>query len=309
MMTHVIETAAPVPFFAAAYKASRIAFSLLPLMVVHASLIGLFFVDFTWTGLILFVVMTRLTGLGVTVGFHRYFSHHSFKTSRTFQFILGFLGCTALQKGPLWWVAHHREHHRHSDTEKDVHSPVVGGFWYGHIGWLFARDLMHPSHECMKDLTKYPELRWLDQLWMLPGLLAAAACYAIDGMSGLLWGYCFSTVTIFQLTFAVNSIGHRWGPQRFATGEGSRNNWFLGYVAMGDGWHNNHHRSPSSARHGMAWYELDIAYMMIRNLQRLGLVWGLRLPSPEVMAVVKGTGPAVKVDAMAATVPVNEPVF
>ena len=270
------------------YKATRIAVSLLPLILVHLSLIGLFYVPFTWTGLILFFVMTRITGLGVTVGFHRYFSHHAFKTSRWFQFVLGVFGCTALQKGPLWWVAHHREHHRHSDTVNDVHSPVVDGFWYGHVGWLFARDLMHPSHECMKDLTKFPELLWLDRLWMVPGILAAAACYAIDGGSGLLWGFSLSTVAIFQFTFAVNSVGHRWGPQRFNTGEGSRNNWFLGYVAMGDGWHNNHHRSPTSARHGLAWYELDIAYMMICNLKRVGLIWGVRQPPASVLEAARG---------------------
>ncbi|CAN5593431.1 hypothetical protein BH11PLA2_BH11PLA2_14680 [soil metagenome] len=274
--------------FSALYRATRIGLSLAPLILVHLSLITLFFVPITWTAFILFVVMTRLTGTGVTVGFHRYFSHHSFKTTRWFQFTLGVLGCTALQKGPLWWVAHHREHHKHSDTEKDVHSPVVDGFWYGHVGWLFARDLMHPSHEDMRDLTRFPELVWLDKLWMVPGILAAAACYAIDGESGLIWGYCLSTVVIFQITFAVNSIGHRWGPQRFNTGEGSRNNWLLGYIAMGDGWHNNHHRAPTSARHGFAWYELDMAYMLIRRLKFVGLVWGIRQP-PAAALELAGT--------------------
>jgi len=276
------------PLFAKAYKAVRIGISLLPLILIHLSLLGLFYFPFTWTSLVIFFVMTRLTGLGVTVGFHRYFSHHSFKTSRWFQFVLGVLGCTALQKGPLWWVAHHREHHRHSDTVNDVHSPVVNSIWYGHVGWLFARDLMHPSHECMKDLVKFPELRWLDRLWMVPGLLAIGACYAADGWSGLVWGYSLSTVLIFQFTFAVNSVGHRWGPQRFNTGEGSRNNWFLGYMAMGDGWHNNHHRSPTSARHGLAWYELDVAYLMICNLARVGLIWEVRQPPASVLEAARG---------------------
>jgi len=266
------------------YRVSRIALSLAPLVAIHLAMVGLFFVEFTVWGVVLFVVMTRISGLGITVGFHRYLAHHAFKTSRWFQFLLAAAGCTALQKGPLWWVVHHREHHRHSDTERDVHSPVVEGFWYGHMGWLFANDLMNPDHRPVRDLARYPELLWLDRLWMIPGILCAAACYLIDGWSGVLWGYGLSTVFIFQITFGVNSLGHLWGPQRFATGEGSRNNWLLGVIAMGDGWHNNHHRAPSSARHGFAWYELDVAYSHIKLFRRLGLVWAVRQPPAEAMA-------------------------
>ncbi len=236
--------------------------------------------------------MTRVTGLGITVGFHRCLSHHAFKTSRWFRFALASAGCTALQKGPLWWVVHHRQHHTHSDAEGDVHSPVVGGFWYGHCGWLFARDLMRPDHATVKDLTRYPELVWLDRLWMLPGLLAAGLCYVAGGWAGVVWGYCLSTVLIFQITFAVNSAGHLWGPQRFDTGEGSRNNPVLGILAMGDGWHNNHHRAPTSARHGLAWYEFDMSYLVIRLLRRVGLVWGVRQPPDAVLAAAGRPGTA-----------------
>jgi stearoyl-CoA desaturase (delta-9 desaturase) len=266
------------------YRAARVGLSLAPLILVHLSLVALAVVPVTVAGVVLLVVMTRVTGLGVTVGFHRLLSHHAFKTPRWFQFALAAAGCTALQKGPLWWAVHHRQHHAHSDTEGDVHSPVVDGFWYAHSGWLFARDLMRPDHAAVRDLTRYPELVWLDRLWMLPGLLAAGACYLAGGWPGVVWGYALSTVLVFQVTFAVNSVGHRWGRQRFATGEGSRNNWVLGVLAMGDGWHNNHHRAPTSARHGLAWYEFDQAYLVIRLLRRVGLVWGVRQPPARVLA-------------------------
>ncbi len=271
------------------YRATRVGLSLAPLILVHLSLIGLAVVPVTLLSLVLLVVMTRVSGVGITVGYHRGLAHHSYKTSRWFRFVLAAAGCTALQKGPLWWVVHHRQHHTHSDTPDDVHSPVVDGFWYGHCGWLFARDLMRPDHATVRDLTRFPELVWLDRLWMIPGVLAAGACYLIDGWAGVLWGYGLSTVLIFQMTFAVNSVGHRWGPQRFATGEGSRNNAVLGVLAMGDGWHNNHHKCPTSARHGFAWYEFDMAYLTIRVFRRLGLVWGVRQPPAAVMAAARGT--------------------
>ena len=273
--------ARPIPAW---YRAARIGLALLPLVGVHLALVGLFFVPLTVVGFVLLVVMTRVSGLGITVGFHRGLSHHSYKTTRWFRFVLAAAGCTALQKGPLWWVIHHRQHHTHSDEPGDVHSPVVDGFWHAHSGWLFTRDLMRPDFNKVHDLTRYPELVWLERLWMVPAVLAAAGCYLIAGPAGLLWGYCLSTVLVFQVSFAVNSFGHRWGPQRFDTGEGSRNNFVLGVLAMGDGWHNNHHKAPTSARHGLAWYEIDQAYLAIRLLRAVGLVWGVRQPPAAVLA-------------------------
>ena len=266
------------------YRAFRIGLSLTPLISVHLALFAIPFVEFTWWSVVAILVVTRFAGLGITAGFHRYFSHHAFRTSRWFQFLLAAAGCTALQKGPLWWVIHHRLHHKHSDTRDDPHSPVVDGFLYGHMGWLFTRDLMKPDARLVHDLTKYPELVWLDRLWMVPGLLLAAACYAVLDWNGLIYGYCLSVVLVFQVTFAINSIGHLWGPQRFDTGEGSRNNPVLGYLAMGDGWHNNHHRAPYSARHGFAWYELDASYAFIRSLKFVGLAWDVKQPPPGIMS-------------------------
>jgi stearoyl-CoA desaturase (delta-9 desaturase) len=275
------------------YRALRIGLSLSPLIAVHLALGAIPFVEFTIWSVVAVVVVTRLTGLGITAGFHRYFSHHSFKTSRWFQFLIGAAGCTALQKGPLWWVIHHRLHHKHSDTPNDPHSPVVDGFLHGHMGWLFTQDLMKPDARLARDLAKYPELVWLDRLWVIPGLLLAAACFAVLGWNGLIYGYCLSVVLVFQVTFAVNSFGHLFGPQRFATGEGSRNNMVLGYLAMGDGWHNNHHRAPYSARHGFAWYELDMTYTFIRLLAVFGLVWDVKQPPAELMSGAAATEPQI----------------
>lgn len=262
----------------------RIAFSLSPLILVHLALFTIPFLEFSWWYLLATYSVIMIAGLGVTVGLHRYCSHRAFKTPRWFHFLLACAGCTALQKGPLWWSIHHRLHHRHSDGPGDPHSPVVDGFLYGHCGWLFANDLMHPDESVVHDLRKYPELVWLDRLWMVPGLLLAGTCLALGGWALLVFGYCLAVVTTFQITFAVNSIGHLVGPQRFKTGEGSRNNFVLGFLAMGDGWHNNHHRAPSSARHGFAWYEFDMSYTCIKMMKWVGLVWDLKLPPPSVLA-------------------------
>jgi stearoyl-CoA desaturase (delta-9 desaturase) len=263
-------------------RAVRIALSLTPLMAVHLALIAIPWIEWSWWYLLWIVVLTRIAGFGVSAGLHRYCSHRAFKTSRTVQFLLAAAGCTALQKGPLWWSVHHRLHHKHSDEPGDPHSPVQDGFLYGHVGWLFSQDLMHPDESVVHDLRKYRELIWLDRLWMVPGLLLAAACFALGGWGGLVFGYCLSVVFVFQVTFAVNSVGHLFGPQRFETGDGSRNNPVLGILAMGDGWHNNHHRAPSSARHGFAWYELDMSYVFLRMMERIGLVWDLKQPPEDL---------------------------
>ncbi|HEY1188141.1 MAG TPA: acyl-CoA desaturase [Gemmata sp.] len=281
------------------YRVARVALALCPLMAVHLALLAIPLVEFTVWSAVAILVVTRIIGLGITAGFHRYFSHHSFKTSRGFQFLLAAAGCAALQKGPLWWVIHHRLHHKHSDTPSDPHSPVVGGLFHGHVGWLFTQDLNAPDARIVRDLTKYPELVWLERLWLVPGALLAAACFAVLGWNGLIYGFCLSTVLGFPVTFAVNSIGHVWGARRFDTGEGSRNNLVLGYLAMGDGWHNNHHRAPYSARHGFAWYELDMTYQFIRLCALFGLVWGIKEPSPVLRAGGRAPAPALELSSAA----------
>jgi stearoyl-CoA desaturase (delta-9 desaturase) len=259
-----------------------------PLVTIHLALLAIPLVTPTLLSVLLGVALSRVVGFGITLGFHRGLTHRSYRTGRFVQFLLAAAGCTALQNGPLWWAAHHRLHHAHSDRPGDPHSPVVDGLWHGHCGWLLDHDRTHFDPRLVPDLARYPELVWLDRLWMVPGLLLAVACYLLDGWAGLVYGYCVPVVLVFQLTFAVNSIGHRWGRRRFATGDGSRNNLVLGYLAQGDGWHNNHHRAPASARHGLAWYEYDVTYRAIRILRWLGLAWDVREPPAAVLAAARG---------------------
>lgn len=263
---------------------TRAAAIMSPLILAHLALLAIPFMTVTAWDLVMTFLVTRLSGLGVTVGLHRYFSHRAFKTSRVVQFLLACAGCTALQRGPLWWAYHHRLHHRHADTPLDVHSPVVGGFWHAHLGWLFARVGVPADRRAVRDLAKFPELVWLERAWLTPPLLLAAGCYAAGGWAGVVVWYCLGVVAVVQVTLAVNSVGHLAGGRRFATGEGSRNNLVLGYLAMGDGWHNNHHHAPGSARHGLAWYEFDLSYLAIRVLAAAGLAWDVRIPPPGLLA-------------------------
>lgn len=261
----------------------RVALALGPMLAIHLALFAIPFVEFTLWSVLLMLAVSRFIGLGVTAGFHRCLTHGAFRTSRWFRFLLVAAGCAALQKGPLWWVAQHRLHHKHSDTDADPHSPVTGNFFHAHFGWLFTTDPTLADARIVRDLAKYPELVWLERLWVVPGVLLAFACYAILGWTGLIYGYCLTAVLVLHVTFAVNSVAHVFGRRRFATNDGSRNNAALGILALGEGWHNNHHRAPHSARHGFAWYEYDETYLFIRVLSRFGVVWDVKLPSADVM--------------------------
>jgi stearoyl-CoA desaturase (delta-9 desaturase) len=214
---------------------------------------------------------------GVTAGYHRYFSHRAFRTSRWFQFALAWLGCSALQKGPLWWAAHHRQHHRHADTGADPHSPYVPSLWWAHVGWVLSAGYDETRWEAVRDWNGFPELRWLNRYHWLPGLALAVFCLLVGGWSGLVWGFAVSTVLVYHATFTVNSLCHRFGGRRYATGDGSRNNALVAVLTLGEGWHNNHHHYQSSANQGFFWWELDVSYYVIRLLSRAGLVWDVRV--------------------------------
>jgi stearoyl-CoA desaturase (delta-9 desaturase) len=258
------------------------ALTMTPLFGVHFAIFAVPFVPFTWWAIPLMLAFAYLAGVGISVGYHRYFSHRSFKTSRAFQFLLGCVGCVSMQNGPLWWASNHRHHHAHSDEEGDPHSPILGGLWHAHIGWLLSPKVLGIGYGRMKDFTCYPELVWLNRLFFLPGSLLLLVTYFALGSTGVVWG-CLGLALAAQVTLAVGSIGHVYGEQHFNTGDSSRNNVILGYAAFGDGWHNNHHRAPSSAKQGFTPSQPDLGYDCIRGFRKLGLVWEVKEPPASVL--------------------------
>jgi len=245
---------------------------------------------------------------GITVGFHRCLAHRTFRTSRTFQFMLAWFGTSAMQRGPLWFVALHRAHHRHADTELDVHSPVARSLWWGHIGWILCRRFDEAELGLVRDLSAYPELRWLDRAFLVPPAVTALVCAAcgflLPGTSVLqmlVWGFAISTVLSYHATFAVNSIAHRYGSRPFETKDNSRNNWLVAAIMMGEGFHNNHHRFPASARFGCERWQIDIGYCVLWLLAKAGFVWDVRVVRPVRLPVMSTTTTAVSAaTAMAA---------
>lgn len=220
---------------------------------------------------------------GITAGYHRYFAHKSFRTSRAFQTVLAVLGTSAVQKGPLWWSGLHRRHHRFSDGPGDVHSPR-NGFYYAHQGWVFDPRWNATPLELIPDFARYPELRWLNRHHYLPPLVLAIGCAAIGGFEGLLWGFCVSTTALWHVTYSINSLSHLWGSRRYETTDTSRNNALLALLTMGEGWHNNHHYYMASTRQGFRWWEVDLTYYLLRGLAAAGVVWDLREPPAAVVA-------------------------
>jgi stearoyl-CoA desaturase (delta-9 desaturase) len=261
----------------------------LPFIGMHLACLGVFWVGFSWFALAVALALYALRMFAITGFYHRYFSHKAFKTSRAMQFGFALLGSTSVQRGPLWWAAHHRNHHRHSDTEHDLHSPVTRGFFWSHVGWILTRRGFHTDRSVIRDLERFPELRWLDRFdILLPVALAtllfllgswlerAHPALGTNGPQLLVWGFFVSTVVLFHVTVTINSLAHRWGHRRFDTRDHSRNNWLLALLTFGEGWHNNHHHYPGSARQGFRWWEIDLTYYALRVLAALGLVWDLK---------------------------------
>lgn len=247
-------------------------------ILMHVACLAVFLTGVNVLALALCAACYLLQIVGVTAGYHRYFAHRSYKTSRPFQFVLAFLGCSASQRGPLWWAAQHRHHHKTSDTPEDIHSPVTHSFWWSHIGWVLSRDSDQVDGKTVRDLSRYPELRWLDRYHWVPPVLLALLCLLIGGWSGLVLGFFVSSILSHHATFTVNSICHLWGRRRYATGDASRNNVFVALITFGEGWHNNHHHYQSSANQGFYWWEIDVSYYLIRLLGCVGLVWNVRNP-------------------------------
>ncbi len=257
-------------------------FRVIPFALLHLACVGVFFVDFRWTLVGLAVALYVIRMFAITGFYHRYFSHRTFKTSRPAQFAFALLGASAAQRGPLWWAAHHRRHHRHSDTELDPHSPREHGFWWAHMGWITAPGNFPTAFEEVRDLEKYPELRFLDRFDLLVPLLLATGLFVVGGFEWLLWGFFVSTVVLFHCTCFINSLAHQMGSRRFETDDDSRNSLILALLTFGEGWHNNHHKYPGSVRQGFYWWEVDLTYYGLLVLRSLGIISDLRKPPQRV---------------------------
>ncbi len=260
----------------------------IPFILMHIACLLVFVVG--WSPVALWVAGGSyfIRMFAITAFYHRYFSHKVFKTSRACQFIFAVLGATATQRGPIWWAAHHRRHHRYSDQQQDVHSPRHGFIW-SHMGWFLCLKNFQTREKWVKDLAKFPELRWLDRydivvpvlyalsFWFLGDLLASYYPESnTNGWQMLIWGYFVSSIVLIHCTLAVNSLAHVYGSRRFETGDDSRNNLFLALISLGEGWHNNHHHYPVSAKQGFYWWEIDISYYLLRIMAFFGLIWDLK---------------------------------
>lgn len=267
----------------------------LPFLLMHIGALGVLFVNFSWFALSLCLALYILRATFITGFYHRYFSHKTYKTSRVFQFIIAFLGASAAQNGPLWWASHHRRHHRYSDQEGDVHSPIVNSVYWSHFGWLLCKRYKTVEWDLIQDFAKFPELRLLDRFhYVAPVSLLGLLYFAgevlgnqypslqTSGLQLVFWGGFMSTVILYHVTFMVNSVSHLWGSRRFETKDQSRNNWLVGILAVGEGWHNNHHRYPQSERQGFYWWEIDITHYALTAASYLGLVWNIVKPPQHI---------------------------
>jgi len=254
-----------------------------PFFAVHLACLAAFFLKFHWSYLIVCLAMYYVRMFFVTAGYHRYFSHRSFKTSRAFQFVMAFVATMSTQKGVLWWAANHRHHHRYSDTDDDLHSPSLRGFLWSHVGWILSDRYNNTKVELIGDFNKYPELRWLNKYHVVPPVMFAVLMFLVGGWGMLVWGYCISTVILWHSSFTINSLSHIFGRRRYPTADSSKNNAILALVTMGEGWHNNHHHYMASARQGFFWWEVDITYYVLKVLSWFRIVWDLRQPPRHVL--------------------------
>lgn len=264
-------------------------FRVIPFIALHLGCLGVIWVGISpfavWFAIGFFVLrMFAITGF-----YHRYFAHKTFRTNRFWQFVFAVIGASAAQRGPLWWAAHHRHHHQHSDTGQDLHSPQEQGFWWSHVGWFTCDAAFLTDYRRVGDWARYPELRFLNRFDALVPLACLFAIYALGealaawapslGTSGLqltVWGFFISTVALFHGTVSINSLAHVWGRRRFETSDDSRNNFWLALITLGEGWHNNHHRWPASARQGFRWWEIDITFYLLWLMEKAGIIHNLK---------------------------------
>ncbi len=269
----------------------------LPFLALHLGCVAVFWVGSSRTAVLVAVALYVVRMFAVTAFYHRYFAHRTFRTSRALQFVFAVIGATSVQRGPLWWAAHHRQHHLHADTELDPHSPNQRGFLWSHMGWFLTPEGFRTQWQRIPDLARYPELRWVDRFDVAAPVALAVLLYGLGsalesmrpalGTSGpqlLVWGFCISTVALFHATVTINSLAHRFGKRRFETRDDSRNNLWLALLTFGEGWHNNHHFYPGSVRQGFRWWEIDLTYYLLRLMAACGLVQGLKPVPARVLA-------------------------
>jgi stearoyl-CoA desaturase (delta-9 desaturase) len=281
-------------------KITNICAVVIPFVGLVGTIVALWGWGFTWTHLFVMLAMYLGTGFGVTIGYHRLFTHKSFETSRVMQAIFAVLGSMAVE-GPVFkWVAQHRMHHQHSDEEHDPHSPhlhghgfvgLIKGLWHSHVGWLFVKDYCNLS-KYIPDLMASRALTWISKtftVWVVIGLLLPTVLCGLFTVSwygallGFIWGGLARIFLVHHITWSINSVCHLWGSQDYRSHDESRNNVVFGVLAMGEGWHNNHHAFPTSARHGLAWWQIDVSYYVIRAMEVVGLAWKVRVPAPAAL--------------------------
>ena len=249
---------------------------LVPFLLMHLISLGVVFTRASWRLALLCAALYGMRMFAITAGYHRYFSHRTFRLNRFNQFLLAWMAQTSVQKGVLWWAAHHRDHHRYSDTPRDSHSPVIRGLAWAHLGWVLSGAYDGTNLDGIKDFACFPELRFLNRHHWLPPASLALALFLIGGWPWLLWGFFLSTILLAHATFCINSLAHVWGSRPFQTRDQSRNNFLLALMTFGEGWHNNHHHCPGACRQGIRWWQPDLTFYLLTVLGWLGLVRDIR---------------------------------
>ena len=267
----------------------------IPFILLHLSCLLIFVVGFSWIAFIVCISLFAIRMFAITGFYHRYFSHKTFKTSRFVQLLFAMIGATAVQRGPLWWAAHHRGHHMHSDTSEDKHSPKEHGFLWSHMGWFLTKSNFVTNTKFIRELIRFPELRIIDRFDLLMPLALSIGLFIAghylnqyepqlntNGFQLFIWGFSLSTVMLYHATFLVNSVAHQWGKKRYETKDTSRNNFIIAILTFGEGWHNNHHHYPGSARQGFYWWEIDLNYYVLKFLAMMGVIWDVRTVSDNI---------------------------
>ena len=268
---------------------------MIPFAALHLMCFGVIWVGWSLVAVGVAAGLYAVHMFAITGFYHRYFSHRTYRTSRFMQFVFAVVGSSCVQRGPIWWAARHRHHHRHSDEEVDIHSPVRHGMYWSHFGWITSKRAYKYDAKAVPDLIKYPELRFIDRFDSLIPFLEAVALFSLGAFLGsrgwntsgwqmLIWGFFISTIVCAHCTFTINSLTHLWGTKRYKSTDESRNNLALALITFGEGWHNNHHYYPGATRQGFYWWEIDMTFYGLWIMSKLGLIWDLNAVPEKVRA-------------------------